>query len=181
MSDDHVSETRPEERPERLTIGRVVSPHGIRGEFRMYIYTHFPERIPDLTSVYLGDEEQPRQIRRVRLQGNLAIMRVEGVNSREEAEELRQEVVRIDFEDATPLEDDEHYHFQILGLQAYDESGELLGTVVEIIETGANDVYVIRNDEGKDTLIPALKEVVPEIDMESGRMTIRPLRYYDEA
>lgn len=181
MSDDHISEPGPGARPERLTIGRIVSPHGIRGEFRMYIYTHFPERIPDLTTIYLGDEEKPHRIRRVRLQGNLAIMRVEGVNSREEAEELRQELVRIDFDDATPLEEDEHYHFEILGLQAYDESGSLLGTVVEIIETGANDVYVIRNDEGKDTLIPALKDVVPEIDVEAGRMTVRPLRFYDES
>jgi 16S rRNA processing protein RimM len=181
MTDEQHRDSTPDETPDRLTIGRIVSPHGVRGEFRMYIYTHFPERIPELPGVYLGDEDRLRKIRRVRLQGNLAIMRLEGINSREEVDELRQTPVQIDIEDAAPLEEGEHYHYQILGLKAYDESGTELGTVVDIIETGANDVYVIRNDEGKDLLVPALHDVVPEIDVEAGRMVVRPLTYYDES
>lgn len=180
MSSDEIRNSASEPPPERLTIGQIVSPHGIRGEFRMYIYTHFPERIPELDGVYIGDEQQPRSLLRARLQGNLAIMRVEGINSREMVDELRQTPVRIDFEQAAPLEEGEFYHFQILGLIAWDEDGNRLGEVVDIIETGANDVYVIRGESNQELLIPALQENVPEIDVENGRMLVRPPRYADE-
>ncbi|MEX2426497.1 MAG: ribosome maturation factor RimM [Thermomicrobiaceae bacterium] len=166
---------------ERLTIGRVVSPHGIRGEIRMYIYTHFPDRIPELPHVFIGDESTPRKVNRARLKGNLAIMRIEGINTREMAEELRDQIVQIDIENAAPLEEDEHYYFEIIGLTAVDESGNVLGEVTDIIETGANDVYVIKDDEGKELLIPALKDVVPEVNIEAGRMVVRPLSYSDDA
>jgi 16S rRNA processing protein RimM len=179
MTDRDRSAT-PQE-PERLTIGRVVGPHGVRGEVRMYILTQFPERIAKLPGVYLGDEEQPRKVRRARLKGNLAIMRIEGVDDRDAAEALRDQLVRIDLQHAAPLEEGEYFHYQIIGLQAIDDEGRSLGEVVEIIETGANDVYVIRDAEGNDTLVPALRNVVPEIDPEAGTMTVRPLKYFDDA
>jgi 16S rRNA processing protein RimM len=169
-----------QEFPERLVIGRVTAPHGIRGEFRMYIYSHFPERIPDLPEIYIGDEVQPRSITRCRLKDNLAIMKVEGIASREEVDELRGALVRIDLEHAAPLEEGEFYHFQLIGLTAVDESGEQLGIVSDIIETGANDVYVIKDAEGKELLIPALEDVVPSIDVEKGTMVVRPPRYAGE-
>jgi 16S rRNA processing protein RimM len=173
---DHISGPAPE----RLTIGRIASPHGVRGEFRMYIFSHFPERVPDLPYVFLGDEEQPRKLVRARLKGNLAIMRIEGVNTREMADELRGTDVRVDLENAAPLEEGEYYHFELIGLTAVDESGNVLGEVTDIIETGANDVYVIKDEEGKETLIPALEDVIPEINIPEGRMVVRPLRYSDE-
>lgn len=166
---------------ERLTIGRIVSPHGVRGEIRMYIYSHFPERIPQLPYVFIGDEEQPRKVLRARLKDNLAIIRVEGITTREMADELRDQIIQIDLENAAPLEEGEFYHFEIIGLTAVDESGNVLGAVVDIIETGANDVYVIRDEDDNETLIPALKDVVPEISIEEGKMVIRPPRYADEA
>lgn len=180
MSSDQFQDPQGEQLPERLTIGRIVSPHGIRGEFRMYIYTHYPERIPELSGVYIGDEQEQRRLLRARLQGNLAIMRVDGITSREMVDELRQYPVQIDFEQGAPLEEGEYYHFQILGLTAFDDDGNELGEVVDIIETGANDVYVIQNEEKRELLIPALRENVPEIDVESGRMLVRPPRYADE-
>ena len=171
----------PYDPPERLAIGRIASPHGIRGEIRMYIFSHFPERIPELPYIYIGNEDQPRKLTRARLKDNLAIMRVEGITSREMADELRGEVVRIDLEQAAPLEEGEYYHFELIGLTAVDESGAVIGQVTDIIETGANDVYVVTDDEGKETLIPALEDVVPEIDIEQRRMVVRPLRYSGEA
>jgi 16S rRNA processing protein RimM len=177
---DQPENTIPESHPDRLTIGRVVSPHGIRGEFRMYIYTHFPERIPELPYVFIGEEDEPRKITRARQKDNMMIMRVEGVTTREQADELRGKIVQVDQENAAPLEEGEYYHFDIIGLTAVDESGETLGKVVDIIETGANDVYVIKDDEGNETLIPALYDVVPEIDINAGKMVVRPPRYSDE-
>jgi 16S rRNA processing protein RimM len=167
--------------PQRLTIGRIVGPHGIRGEFRMFLLTQFPERIPQLPGVYIGEDGQFRKIRRARLRDSLAIMLVEGIDSRDDAEARRNDLVRISLEHAAPLEEGEFFHFQILGLQARDEDGNVLGEVVDIIETGANDVYVIRDLDGNEMLIPALHDVVPEIDPDAGTMTVRPQRFYDEA
>jgi 16S rRNA processing protein RimM len=170
----------PESRPDRLTIGRIVSPHGIRGEFRMYIYTHFPERIPELPYIFIGESDEPRKLSRARQKDNTMIMRVEGITSREQADELRGQIIQVDRENAAPLEEGEYYHFEIIGLTAVTESGETLGKIADIIETGANDVYVIKDDEGNETLIPALYDSVPEIDLEAGKMVVRPPRYSDE-
>jgi 16S rRNA processing protein RimM len=177
---DDASNDAEESSLDRLTIGRIVSPHGVRGEVRMYIYSHFPERIPELPYIFIGDEQKPRKVLRARLKDNLAIIRIDGITSREMADEFRDQIVQVDLENAAPLEEGEYYHFELIGLTAVDESGNVLGEVTEIIETGANDVYVIKDDEGKETLIPALQEVVPEINVDQGTMVVRPLRYSDE-
>jgi 16S rRNA processing protein RimM len=164
--------------PERLAIGVIVAPHGTRGEVRMQIWTHFPEHLSDIHEVYLGDEQQPRRLRRIGASRGHATLSLQGVTDRETAEDLRGTVVRIDREQAAPLEEGEFYQFELIGLNVETESGEPLGTVAEIIETGANDVYVIRDAEGKETLVPALKDVVPVIDLEAGKMVVRPLDYW---
>jgi len=164
----------------RLAIGVIVAPQGISGEVRMNIWTHFPERIPDLTEVYLDDEAQPRRLLAARLHKGVAILRIEGVETRDEAEDLRGTVVRIGPDQAAPLGEDEYYHYQLIGLTVVDEAGNPLGTLTDILETGANDVYIVRDEAGKETLLPALRDVVLDIDLERGRMTVRPLRYADE-
>lgn len=165
--------------PERMAIGVIVAAHGTRGDVRMKIWTHFPEHIAALKSVYLGDEEQPRRLRYVRSSRGMAVLSLQGITRRDAAEELRGTVVRIDRQQARPLDEDSFYHFQLIGLDVVNEDGESVGKLAEIIETGANDVYVVRNDEGKEVLFPALKDVVTEIDLESGKMTVRPLDYWE--
>jgi 16S rRNA processing protein RimM len=164
--------------PDRLAIGVIVAPHGTRGEVRMQIWTHFPEHLAEIDAVYLGDEERPRRLRRIGTSRGHATLSLQGITDRESAEELRGTVVRIDRTQAAPLEEGEFYHFQLIGLNVETEAGEALGTVAEIIETGANDVYVVRDAEGNETLIPALKDVVPVIDPEAGKMIVRPLNYW---
>lgn len=165
--------------PERLAIGVIVAPHGTHGEVRMQIWTHFPEHIETLKSVYLGDEERPRKLRHVRSSRGMAVLSLQGVIHRDDADELRGTVVRIDRGQARPLEEDSFYHFQLIGLDVVNEEGESIGKLAEIVETGANDVYVVRNDEGKEVLFPALKDVVTDIDLESGKMTVRSLDYWE--
>ncbi len=165
--------------PERLAIGVIVAPHGTHGDVKMQLWTHFPDHIQEIERVFLGDELRPRRLRHVRLSRGLAIMSLHGVTTREMAEELRGTVIRIDRSQAMPLDEDEFYHFELIGLDVVTESGDRLGSLAEIIETGANDVYVVRDDEGKETLIPALKDVVPEIDLEQHRMVVRPLNYWE--
>lgn len=144
----------------------------------MQIWTHFPEHLAEIQTVYLGDEERPRRLRRIGASRGHATLSLQGITDRESAEELRGTVVRIDRAQAAPLEEGEFYQFELIGLAVETESGEPLGTVAEIIETGANDVYVVRDNDGNETLIPALKDVVPVIDPEAGKMIVRPLNYW---
>ena len=165
--------------PERLSIGVIVAPHGVRGELRMQIWTQFPEHIQELRSIFLGDEDRPRRLRDARIQKGLAVLSIHGVTSREAADELRGTIVRIAREQATPLDEGDYYHFELIGLDVFSEDGTRIGTLEEIIETGANDVYVVRDEERKEHLFPALSEVVPEINLDEHRMIVRPLTYWD--
>ncbi|HEX3721596.1 MAG TPA: ribosome maturation factor RimM [Nitrolancea sp.] len=173
-----MAESGPDQ-PDRLAIGVIVAPHGTRGEIRMQLWTQFPEHLNEVTAVYVGDERHPRRLRRVNLAKGSATLSLQGIANRESAETKRGMVVRIDREQAAPLEDGEFYQFELLGLQVETEDGKPVGTLVEIIETGANDVYVVRGEDGKDTLFPALKDVVPIIDLETRKMIVRPLDYWD--
>lgn len=166
--------------PERLSIGRIVGAHGVRGTVKLRIWTHFPERIPELDHVYLDEEPTPRRLLRAQLVGDMALLQIEGISTRNDAEALRGTVVRIDRSQAAPLGEDEYYHFEILGLRVVDETGNGLGTVVEILETGANDVYVVQRPDGSELLLPAIRSVILEVDLERQRLVVRPPQYYGE-
>jgi 16S rRNA processing protein RimM len=163
----------------QLSIGQIVGASGLRGEVRLRIWTHFPERIPHLGEVYVEGESAPRRLLGARVQGRIAVLKLEGIETREQAERLRGRVLRIDLAQAAPLAEDEYYHFQVLGLAVVDESGRPLGELVEILETGANDVYIVRGENG-EILLPALRSVVLNIDLDRGVMTVRPPQYYGD-
>lgn len=164
----------------RLALGVIVAPHGVKGEVRMLIWSQFPERLPKLRSVYLDDEITPRRLRSARPQGKFAVLAIEGIETRDAAEALRGTVVRVGLDQAAPLGEDEYFHYQLIGLQVLDEAGNRLGELAEILETGANDVYIVRDAAGHDLLLPALKDVILDIDLDRGRMTVRPPQYYEE-
>jgi 16S rRNA processing protein RimM len=91
------------------------------------------------------------------------------------AEAYRDADLQVRLEDAAPLPEGVYYHWQILGLQVVTEQGESLGELVEILETGANDVYVVRDAEGRERLLPAIRSVVAQVDEQAGRLVVRPL------
>lgn len=171
---------RPERRtdPEHLVVGRIVAPHGVRGEVRVAIETDDPERFARLERVYLGDERVPYAVEGARLHKGQALLRLRGIDDRDAAEAWRSAWVYVAFEDALPLDEDEYYHYQLVGLEAITDGGESLGRVAEILTTGANDVYVIRGPRG-ELLLPAIGEVVLEIDLEANRMVVRPPQELD--
>lgn len=166
--------------PERLSIGVIIGPHGIRGQLKMQLWTHFPERIPELETIYLGDSDTPQRLRRATLNASIALLDVEGVTTRDDAERYRGAVVRIPAAEAAPLETGQYFHYQLIGLLVFDEAGEPLGEVTDILETGANDVYIVRDGEGRETLLPALESVILNVDLDAHRMTVRPPLYADE-
>lgn len=159
-----------------LVIGRIVAPHGVQGEVRLALATDRPERIPDLRRVYLDDDPTAIRLSRARLHGGerMAVLKLQGINDRNAAEALRGTTVKIRADQLPPPEEGAFFHFQIIGLQVFDEAGASFGTVVDIIETGEVDVYVVRDDAGTEHLFPALRDVVLEINPDEGRMIVRP-------
>jgi len=161
--------------PRYLVVGRVLRPHGIRGELRVKILTDYPERISDLAAVYLGSDYRRYALIGARLHKDALLLRLEGCDDRNAAEALRGLSVSITRDDAVPLEDDEYYHFQLIGVQVESESGEILGEIAEVLMTpGVNDVYVVHGPLG-EVLIPGIRDVVQELDLDAGRMVVRLL------
>ena len=109
-----------------------------------------------------------------RPQGKLVVLKFEGVDTVEDAQALRGEFLSIPAEDLAPLPEGEYYHYQIIGLEVWTTGGQFLGHIVEVMETGSNDVYVVRSDDG-EALIPATEDVVQSIDLERGRMEIEAI------
>jgi len=165
--------------PERLVIGRIATPHGTRGELRMAIVASQPDGLRALRTVYIGEAQEPYRVRRIHFiaNGKEAILRLTALTNPEEAAELRGERVWADLIALPALPENEYYHYQLLGLDVSDEGGKLLGRLSEIIETGANDVYVVRGPAG-EVLLPAIDGVILAVDMEAGTMTIRPQEFY---
>lgn len=158
--------------PRFLVIGQITKPHGVRGELCVAPYTDVPERFTWLKTVYVGETNpQPVQVVAARLHGNQVLLKLTGCEDRNTAESLRGEWLQVPQEEAIPLKEGEYYLYQLQGLAVYDEEGNLLGTLVEVLETKANNVFVVKGERG-EVLIPDTAEVVKTIDFENGRITI---------
>ena len=158
---------------ERFKIGKIVGAFGIRGEVKVYPYTDRPERFRELETVLAGDEEF--RVRGVRYQKNLVLLRLEGVEDRNQAEALRNRYLTIDREHLRELDEDEYFVFDLIGLEAVDTEGKHIGRVTDVIQNSAQDLYEIEVDSGNRYLVPAVYEIVADIDINSGIMTIKPI------
>jgi 16S rRNA processing protein RimM len=158
--------------PHFLVIGKVLKPHGVRGEMRVLPYTDLPERFTWLKSVYVG-EKNPKliDIESVRFHKELVLLKLEGYDTRDSVNALRGEWLQVEEADAIPLEDDEYFLYQLEGLSVKTDDGESLGTIKQIIQTGANNVFVISGARG-ELLVPDIEEVILDIDFENELMTI---------
>lgn len=154
-----------------LAVGRVLRPHGVRGELVLEVMTDFPERLAEKETVYVGDAAAPHALCRVRLHRGRLLIQLEDCLSLEAAEALRGQLVQIKETQAAPLPPGQYYQHQIIGLEVVSESGENLGQVTEILETGANDVYVVAGPSG-EVLLPALRSVILQVDLEAHRMVV---------
>lgn len=158
--------------PAFLAIGRILRPHGVRGEVRVEIHTDFPERFGVYQRVYLGPGHRPYEIEGHRFHQGRVLLKFREVIDRTAAGELRGQWVYIAVEDAVPLAEGEVYLHDMLGLRVETVEGEELGEVADIIETGANPVYVVRGLQG-EILIPDIPDVIEAIDLEGGELIVR--------
>ena len=164
----------------RLTVGTILAPHGVNGEFKVRLQTDDPEHLLTLKRIYLGDETAPRTVLGARLHAGNALMRLQGISTTDTVERLRGTALRIRGADARPLAANEYFLYQMVGLDAFDEAGNRLGRVTDVMETGANDVLVIAPEDGPDLLLPSHPDVVLEMDPAAGRIVVRLLTYYGE-
>jgi 16S rRNA processing protein RimM len=161
---------------EFIAVGQLRRPHGVRGEILMAVWTEFPERLKPGVRVFVGDDHQPVHIQSVREHGDGLLLAFEEYIQREAVGFLRNQVVMVRADDLPPLEDGEVYIHQLLGMTVLEEgSNRLLGTLVEVLETGANDVYIVKDQLGAETLLPAIDSVIVEIDLPNRQMRVHLL------
>ncbi|MGI9253560.1 MAG: ribosome maturation factor RimM [Thermomicrobiales bacterium] len=162
----------------RLVVGTIVGAFGVGGEAKLKLATDDPEHLATIKQIWLGDEPRPRKLLGVRMHKGMALLRIQGVSRPDQVDLLRGLPVRIAGSDARPLAPGEFFLYQLIGLDAFDESGALVGKVTDIMETGANDVLVITPAAGgADLLLPNHPDFVPIIDPALGRITVRPINY----
>jgi 16S rRNA processing protein RimM len=153
-----------------ILVGRVLGARGVKGEVRVKVISDSPGRFAAGGTLYVGD--RPRTIdSSMGLPRGYVGLKLEGIDSRDDAESLRGCSLQVPEEMAPPLPKGQYYHFQIIDLCVYTRLGEYLGRVAEILSTGSNDVYIV-DHEGRQLLIPALEGVIEEVDVVRGVMTV---------
>lgn len=162
--------------PEFLAVGKLRKPHGLRGEMLMMVWTDFPERLQSGARVFVGEDYQPLHIKSLRDHNQDSLIAFDEFDQRETVGQLRNQVVFVRTADLPPLPEDEIYLHQLLGLQVIrDEDGISLGSVAEILETGANNVLVVRREGKADLLLPDIDPVILKIDLEKGEIRVHLL------
>lgn len=150
-----------------LAIGFLRRPHGVSGEIIMDLHTDFPDRIKAGRKVYIGDDHEAATFGSVRVHGNGLLVSLRGYDTPETAGRFRNQWVYVKAKDVPSLPEGRHYKYEMIDLDVVDDNGNALGKLVEILETGANDVYIVRDESGKETLLPAIPSVILSVDMEA--------------
>ncbi len=166
-----------------LEIGKITNVHGLRGEVKVIPWCDSAAFLCSFETLYMDKGRKPVEVLRARIFKNMVIMELEGCTTREQAEALRGQVLYMD-RDEVELDEGCYFIQDLIGLQVQDaDNGRSYGVIRDVLETGANDVYVIKNDEDKkEYLVPAIPDVIISTDLESGIMTIRPLKgLFDDA
>lgn len=158
----------------QLQVGVISSTHGVRGEVKVFPTTDDVTRFRQLKKVYLdtGREMLPLEIQNVKFFKQFAILKFKEIDNINDIEKYRGKSLMIDREDAVDLDEDEYFIADMIGMKVCTEDGSEFGTLKDVMETGANDVYIIDSLEHGEVLIPAIRECILDVDMDEERMTI---------
>ena len=161
-----------------LKVGVITTTHGVRGEVKVYPTTDEPERFLELDYVLLdtGRELRKLEIKNVKVFKNLVILKFKGVDNINDIEKYKGRDLWIPREEGQELEEDEYYIADLLGMSVVLENGQEFGTLKDVMETGANDVYIIDSAEHGEVLLPAIKECILDVDLEKNVMTIHLMK-----
>lgn len=157
---------------EYITVGQIINTHGLKGEIKIYPLTDDIKRFRKLKNVYIDNKET--KITWCKLQSDKIILKLEGIDTIEAAQKLKEKYIEIKREDAVKLPEGRYFITDIMECTVFDETGKELGKVTNVIQTGSNDVYSVKGKD-EDILIPALKSIVTKIDIENQTIVIKPL------
>lgn len=165
------------ESEELIKVGRIVGTHGYKGTVKVKPLTDFPERFQKLQKLKIKQGETLAELTLdlVTFHQGMLLMKFQEINSIEEAAPYRNCYINVTADELYPLPEGSYYHFQLLGLKVDDLEKGYLGQISDVLETGANDVYVIKSEVYGEILVPAIKEVIREVDVAQGRMLIKLL------
>ena len=157
-----------------LQVGVITSTHGIRGEVKVFPTTDDPKRFETLKNVVLdaGRTKLALEIENVKYFKQFVILKFKGINNINDIEKYTKMPLLVSREDAVELEEDEYFIADMIGMDVITDEGEAFGTLKDVMETGANDVYIIDSEKHGEVLIPAIKECILDVDIESNKMTI---------
>lgn len=160
-----------------LQVGIITSTHGVRGEVKVYPTTDDPRRFRRLKEVVLdtGREKINLEIEGVKFFKQFVILKFKGLDNINDIEKYRQKGLYVTRKNAVRLQRDEYFIADLIGLKVQDEDGTELGTVKDVIETGANDVYEVEMADGRSLLLPAIKQCILNVDVENGMMQVHVL------
>lgn len=158
-----------------LAVGQLRHPHGVRGEMLMSVLTDFPERLRPGKRLLVGEQHERLVLRSVRTHARGLLVSFRGYDTPEAVGRFRNQYAFVDAAEVPPLPEGEYYHHQLVGLQVVADDGRRLGVLSEILETGANDVYVVKDDGGGELLLPAIPTVVLNVDLGRGEMRVHLL------
>ncbi len=166
-----------------LQVGVITTTHGVRGEVKVFPTTDDPARFKKLKNVVLdtGREKIDLEIAGVKFFKNMVILKFKGIDNINDVEKYRKKSLYVTRENAVKLKKNEYFIADLIGLKAESEEGEDLGSLSDVLQTGANDVYVLSKEGTSDILLPAIKECVKEVDIEGGKMIVHLLPGLREA
>jgi 16S rRNA processing protein RimM len=160
-----------------LRVGVIASTHGLKGEVKVFPTTDNPERFRELKKVLLdtGHEYKPLEVAGVKFFKNQVILKFREFHDINEVEQYKGKDLLVTRDQAVPLEENENFITDLIHMEVYTDEGLRLGTLTDVLQTGANDVYVVETEEGKEVLLPAIPSCILEVNVEEARMTVHIL------
>lgn len=158
---------------ERIAIGQILKPQGLRGELKVAVLTDFPDRLEGLPELYVQGESEPRRVESWRFHGAFWVVKLSGCDNIDAAETLRNRQLEIPATETRPLSGDQHYLFEIIGLGVRTEEGRWLGKVAAITRSPAHDLWLVERSAGGELAVPAVAAVIRRVDLAAGEITVR--------
>lgn len=161
-----------------LEIGQIVNTFGIKGEVKVKPFTDDIKRFDKLKKINIEQKNNKKEyeIENIKYHKDMVILKLKGIDQIEQAELLRNSYLKINRNEEEPLEENTYYIVDLLGLSVYTEEGILLGILDDIYNTGSNDIYVVKDELGKQTLLPAIQDVIKEIDIENQKIIVHLMK-----
>jgi len=157
-----------------LEIGQIVNSYGIKGFLKVVPYTDDITRFENLKTIYVEKNKklEEKEIEEVKYHKNLVLLKLKGIDDINQTEGYKNCLIKIDRKDAVTLPENSYFIVDLIGMEVYTDSGNLLGTIEDVFPTGSNDVYVVKDNLGKQTLLPAIGDVIKNVDVENKKMVV---------